>query len=181
MILIFNVFFAPPLKGETLNINILNTDKYSDCRSVEEKYYQIISQVTKAVSIPVAVKIGHQFSDLVAFVKNLYAAGARGVVLFNRFFQPDIDIEKMRHIIETMTHFGFVITGDKGFDYGQVCQGGVALDDIDISNMECKKVKGVFFAGEVVDVDGKCGGYNLQWAWSSAYLAAAGVKERINN
>ena len=74
----------------------------------------------------------------------------------------DIDIEKMRHIIETMTHFGFVITGDKGFDYGQVCQGGVALDDIDISNMECKKVKGVFFAGEVVDVDGKCGGYNLQ-------------------
>ena len=55
----------------------------------------------------------------------------------------DIDIEKMRHIIETMTHFGFVITGDKGFDYGQVCQGGVALDDIDISNMECKKVKGV--------------------------------------
>jgi len=80
-----------------------------------------------------------------------------------------------------MTHFGFVITGDKGFDYGQVCQGGVALDDIDISNMECKKVKGVFFAGEVVDVDGKCGGYNLQWAWSSAYLAAAGVKERINN
>lgn len=93
----------------------------------------------------------------------------------------DIDIEKMRHIIETMTHFGFVITGDKGFDYGQVCQGGVALDDIDISNMECKKVKGVFFAGEVVDVDGKCGGYNLQWAWSSAYLAAAGVKERINN
>ena len=93
----------------------------------------------------------------------------------------DIDIEKMRHIIETMIHFGFVITGDKGFDYGQVCQGGVALDDIDISNMECKKVKCVFFAGEVVDVDGKCGGYNLQWAWSSAYLAAAGVKERINN
>ena len=83
----------------------------------------------------------------------------------------DIDIEKMRHIIETMTHFGFVITGDKGFDYGQVCQGGVALDDIDISNMECKKVKGVFFAGEVVDVDGKCGGYNLQWAWASGYVA----------
>lgn len=38
-----------------------------------------------------------------------------------------------------MTHFGFVITGDKGFDYGQVSQGGVALDDIDISNMECKR------------------------------------------
>ena len=93
----------------------------------------------------------------------------------------DIDIEKMRHIIEVMTHFELVVTGDKGFDNGQVCQGGVALDDIDISNMECKKVKGVFFAGEVVDVDGRCGGYNLQWAWSSAYLAAVGVKERINS
>ncbi len=78
-----------------LNINILNTDKYGDCRAVEEKYFQIVSQVSKSVTIPVAVKIGNQFSDLVAFVKNLYAAGAKGVVLFNRFFQPDIDIDKM--------------------------------------------------------------------------------------
>ena len=78
-----------------LNINILNTDTYSDCRTVEEKYFQIVSQVAKSVTIPVAVKIGNQFSDLVAFVKNLYAAGAKGVVLFNRFFQPDIDIDKM--------------------------------------------------------------------------------------
>ena len=58
-----------------------------------------------------------------------------------------------------------------------MCQGGVALDDIDISNMECKKVKGVFFAGEVVDVDGKCGGYNLQWAWSTGILAGEGAAE----
>ena len=169
--------------ADALEVNILalQTDIQYAYGSFEQRHIDILSHIRKTVNIPVIMKLGDNLTNPIALIDQLYANGAAAVVMFNRFYQPDIDIEKMRHIIETMTHFGFVITGDKGFDYGQVCQGGVALDDIDISNMESKKVKGVFFAGEVVDVDGKCGGYNLQWAWSSAYLAAAGVKERINN
>ncbi len=63
------------------------------------------------------------------------------------------------------------ITGSKGFDAAQVCAGGVSTAEIDANSLESKIVPGLYFAGEVVDIDGCCGGYNLQWAWSSGYVA----------
>lgn len=63
------------------------------------------------------------------------------------------------------------ITGYSSFDAAQVCQGGVDTAFIH-DNLESKLQKGLYFAGEVIDIDGKCGGYNLQWAWSSGYVAA---------
>ena len=63
------------------------------------------------------------------------------------------------------------VTGSNSFDNAQVCAGGVSLDEV-TAGLESKKVPGVYFAGEILDVDGKCGGYNLQWAWCSGYLAA---------
>ena len=62
---------------------------------------------------------------------------------------------------------------------GQICQGGVDLSCVSSSDMQSKNVEGIFFAGEVLDVDGRCGGYNLQWAWSSGRAAACGVKKYI--
>lgn len=56
-------------------------------------------------------------------------------------------------------------------DDAQVTAGGVKTDEINNSTMESKLVKGLYFAGEIVDVDGDCGGFNLQWAWSSGYVA----------
>ncbi|MDE7312504.1 MAG: NAD(P)/FAD-dependent oxidoreductase [Eubacterium sp.] len=64
------------------------------------------------------------------------------------------------------------ITGTKGFDSAQATAGGVSVQEIDAVRMESKKIPGLYFAGEIVDVDAKCGGYHLQWAWSSG--AAAG-------
>ena len=70
-----------------------------------------------------------------------------------------------------------------GFDNAQVCSGGV--DGRELSpQLEAKGYPGLYFAGELIDVDGICGGYNLQWAWSSGYIAgssAPGVFERKNN
>lgn len=66
------------------------------------------------------------------------------------------------------------------FENAQVCQGGVDTKELH-PNLESKIQKGLFFAGEIIDIDGKCGGYNLQWAWSSGYVAgvsAAGKKRR---
>lgn len=62
------------------------------------------------------------------------------------------------------------ITGSNSFDNAQVCAGGVPLSEVS-GNLESLKQKGIYFAGEILDVDGKCGGYNLQWAWSSGYVA----------
>lgn len=78
-----------------LNINILNTDKFTKEAESLDKYLQIVNQVSKAVAIPVAVKIGQQFSNMVSFIHQLHGAGAKAVVLFNRFFEPDIQIDKV--------------------------------------------------------------------------------------
>ena len=64
------------------------------------------------------------------------------------------------------------------FANAQVCAGGVNTSEIDNKTMESKLVKGLYFAGELVDVDGTCGGYNLQWAWSSGYVAGLCAAER---
>lgn len=61
----------------------------------------------------------------------------------------------------------------RDFEFAQVCAGGIKTDDIDIHTLESKLVSGLFFAGEVLDIDGICGGYNLQWAWSSGYVAGS--------
>lgn len=63
------------------------------------------------------------------------------------------------------------ITESNPFANAQVCAGGVDTAQIDENTMESKLVDGLYFAGELVDVDGTCGGYNLQWAWSSGYVA----------
>ena len=63
------------------------------------------------------------------------------------------------------------IVGTKGFDGAQVTAGGVDTDEIYPKTMESRLVSGLFFSGEVLDIDGMCGGYNLQWAWTSGAVA----------
>ena len=63
--------------------------------------------------------------------------------------------------------------GTGGFNQAQVCAGGILKDELDASTLECRRVPGLYAAGELIDVDGMCGGYNLQWAFSSGYTAGA--------
>ena len=56
------------------------------------------------------------------------------------------------------------------FENAQVCAGGVSMDQV-TCQLESKLIPGLYFCGEILDVDGRCGGYNLQWAWSSGYIA----------
>lgn len=70
--------------------------------------------------------------------------------------------------------FRVKVTDTNGFENAQTCTGGVPLSEVNLETMESKKTKGLYFAGELLDVDGTCGGYNLQWAWSSGYVAGNG-------
>lgn len=72
---------------------------------------------------------------------------------------------------KTIKEFRVDIIGTKSFEQAQVCAGGVATEEVHPQTLESKLVKGLYFAGEVLDIDGTCGGYNLQWAWSSGYVA----------
>ena len=79
-----------------------------------------------------------------------------------------VDIEKLANIL---TSWEFKIIGSQGWGQAQVTAGGIDTKDIDDKTMESKLVKGLFIVGELLDVDGDCGGFNLQWAWSSGYVA----------
>ena len=87
------------------------------------------------------------------------------------------EINKLVHTIKNMS---FTITDTKGFDHCEVCSGGVDLNDINLNTMESKNQSGLYIIGEVLDVDGDCGGFNLHFAWGSAYACANAIKSTIN-
>lgn len=78
----------------------------------------------------------------------------------------------VKKVVKVLKDFRLHVMGTLGFNYAQVTRGGVRLSECDSKTMASLKNDGLFFAGEVLDVDGDCGGYNLQWAFSSAYLAS---------
>lgn len=86
--------------------------------------------------------------------------------------------EEINKIATVLTDLRFNIIGSKSWKNAQATAGGIKTDKIDSSTMESKLVKGLYFAGEIVDVDGDCGGFNLQWAWSSGHIA--GKNSAIN-
>ncbi len=78
-----------------LNVFIINTDKNSDASEYEKIYYDVLQNVSQIISIPVSIKLGLYFSNLVSVINKLSVSGAKGVVMFNRFYEPDIDINKL--------------------------------------------------------------------------------------
>lgn len=80
------------------------------------------------------------------------------------------DREKIEQVYRLCSHWKVHVIGSGSYENAQVCAGGVPLGEV-TEDLESKKVSGIYFAGELLDVDGKCGGYNLQWAWCSGYLA----------
>ncbi len=83
----------------------------------------------------------------------------------------DITKEERKNIVNALKNLSMKITGTQNWDNSQVTAGGVKLSDIDMNSLASKKAKGLYLCGEVLDVDGICGGYNLQWAWSTGAIA----------
>jgi predicted Rossmann fold flavoprotein len=79
------------------------------------------------------------------------------------------EIEK---IDETIHHFVVKPAGDKGYDKAEIMRGGIDTNELSSKTLECKKLPGLFFGGECVDVTGWLGGYNFQWAWASGFVIA---------
>lgn len=86
------------------------------------------------------------------------------------------DRERLKKVYELCRNLQVHVTGSNTFDNAQVTAGGVPLGEV-TERLESMKAPGVFFAGEILDVDGRCGGYNLHWAWCSAYLAGMGAAD----
>ena len=79
------------------------------------------------------------------------------------------------NLIRTLTSFELIIKDTNSFDKAQVCSGGIPLTEINLKTMESRITKDLFFAGEIIDVNGDCGGYNLGFAWISGIIAGENI------
>ena len=109
-------------------------------------------------------------------VSSLYPAKLIPVILERAGIDPDMpvhDVTKQQRqaLVYTTKHFAFTVTSLRGYNEAVVTRGGVNVKEIDPSTMESKLVRGLYFAGEVLDVDGYTGGFNLQIAWSTGHAA----------
>jgi len=79
------------------------------------------------------------------------------------------------HILTALTKFRFPIVQDRGWNYAEVTAGGIPLEEISFRTMESKLVPGLYLIGEILDCDGRIGGFNFQWAWATGFLAGRAV------
>ena len=91
---------------------------------------------------------------------------------------PNLSLSKQNgqdrdRLISTILWTPLTIIGHDGFKMAMITRGGIKLNEINPKTLESKKIKGLYFCGEVVDIDGPCGGYNLQWSFASGYLAGS--------
>ncbi len=99
-------------------------------------------------------------------------AGAEGAV-------GTLSRETRRRLAGLLVSTELEVTGDRGFTHAEVTAGGVALSELHLARMESRLAPGLFLCGEICDVDGRIGGYNFQWAWSSGFLAGVGAAATV--
>jgi len=85
--------------------------------------------------------------------------------------QGDVPREARRRLVQLLVAMPLEVVGDRGFTVAEATAGGVPLAEVRLDSMESRICPGLFFAGEVLDVDGRIGGFNFQWAWASGFVA----------
>jgi predicted Rossmann fold flavoprotein len=83
--------------------------------------------------------------------------------------------EDRRRIVDALTGLPLAVSGSRGYNYAEVTAGGVPLEEVDPRTLESRKCPGLHLVGEILDVDGRIGGFNFQWAWSTGWVAAGGL------
>ncbi len=91
----------------------------------------------------------------------------------------ELSDRNLKRLARQMKHWAFPVAGTNGFGGAQVTAGGIRAEEVDYQTLESRKAPGLFLAGEVLDVDGDCGGFNLQFAFSGAAVAAKGMLSHL--
>lgn len=143
-------------KGDKLIINLLPE-------------VNIFDELMKAKNNSVKKKIGNILCTY------LPEKVADYIVSENDLFISEVSNKQIQKIADHVNRWSVTPVGTQGFKLAEVTAGGVDTDEISSQTLEAKKVKGLFFIGEVLDVTGQLGGYNLQWAWSSGFTAGKNV------
>ncbi|MEA3512994.1 MAG: aminoacetone oxidase family FAD-binding enzyme, partial [Campylobacterota bacterium] len=155
---------------------------------------EITPYIEEFKEVPILVNLtkGMDENDIIQYIKKELIKSKNGkvvdilkdilpyTVLFEILSSIDINIQelyknllgtKKEKLIKILAWTPLTINGHDGFDKAMITRGGVSLKEIDPNSMQSKVIDGLYFAGEILDLDGPCGGYNLQWSFSSGYLA----------
>ena len=89
--------------------------------------------------------------------------------------------EQRRGLVGVLCRMAVGVTGDRGFTFAEATAGGVPLSEVHLATMASRVCPGLHLCGEILDVDGRIGGFNFQWAWSSGFVAGCGVVGAISN
>jgi predicted Rossmann fold flavoprotein len=137
-----------------------------DFSTIERRWVELSSARPRArVETALATFVPASVADAVAAAAELEAGGTLAA----------LTRDERRRLVHTLSAWPLAVSGSRGYNYAEVTAGGISLDGVDASTMGSRTCPGLFFAGEVLDVDGRIGGFNFQWAWSTARAAARGA------
>lgn len=144
--------------GESININLLPNEDITALIEEERKYNGklLLSTLFNRYYAKKFTDAMHKFLPVDKQVASLTKA-------------------EMELIHQTIHLFKVKPAGDKGYDKAEVMRGGIDTAELSSKTLECKKMPGVYFGGECVDVTGWLGGYNFQWAWACGFVIAQGI------
>lgn len=152
----------------TVTMNFLPDD---DFNSLEEKTLGLVSSQPKVfLRNALAALLPARLAD--ELLKKLGIDGGIAMAQVTR--------EARRALVRALLDWPLVVRDSRGYGYAEVTAGGVSLNEIDSGSMASRKCQGLFLVGEILDVDGRIGGFNFQWAWSSAWVAAKGIARELN-
>ena len=131
--------------------------------------------IQSAASRPRASMLNHLAGRL---PERVAAALLRHVGIDPTTVAAQLSRESRRALVHALTALVLPVVQHRGWNYAEVTAGGVPLSEIDYRTMQSRKVPGLYLAGEVLDCDGRIGGFNFQWAWSTGYLAGRAAVKR---
>lgn len=158
---VFNISFVMPLyKNVEFEIDFMEKFDYNELYEMLKERKRVLSHLT----------MENYFNGMINKKLGQFLSKVSGIEKLSKPVK-DLNDSDIRKLCTVLKKYRVKILETTGFKNAQVTAGGVSLDEVNIETLESKIVKGLYFSGEVLDVYGECGGFNLQWAWASGYIA----------
>ena len=158
---VFNISFVMPLyKNVEFEIDFMEKFDYNELYEILKERKKMISHLT----------MENYFNGMINKKLGQFLSKVSGIEKLSKPVK-DLNDSEIRKLCTVLKKYRIKILDTTGFKNAQVTAGGVSLDEVNSETLESKIVKGLYFSGEVLDVYGECGGFNLQWAWASGYIA----------
>ena len=162
---VFNISFVMPLyKNVEFEIDFMEKFDYNELYEMLKERKRILSHLT----------MENYFNGMINKKLGQFLSKVSGIEKLSKPVK-DLNDSEIRQLCTVLKKYRIKILDTTGFKNAQVTAGGVSLDEVNSETLESKIVKGLYFSGEVLDVYGECGGFNLQWAWASGYIAGKNV------